>query len=147
MKPIKLHLGCGEDYKEGWVNVDRYSKSDIKHDLNNYPYPFEDNSVDYILAEHIVEHLDDTLDFFTEAYRILKKGGRLRVQVPHCNADGATYGCFEHKHAYHESAINNVTGVQLSAWRDHPFKLIKTIVTRGRFLKWQKRGIIWIIEK
>jgi len=37
----KLNLGCGEFKKDGYVNVDFHSvlESDVKHDLNEFPYP------------------------------------------------------------------------------------------------------------
>ena len=35
---MKLNLGCGTDYKEGWINVDMGDcKCDVKHDLENFP--------------------------------------------------------------------------------------------------------------
>ena len=36
---MKLNLGCGKDYRDGWVNVDFYDDStcDIKHDLEVFP--------------------------------------------------------------------------------------------------------------
>ena len=50
--PRKLNLGCGEDYKEGYVNVDFHGhvNIDVQHDLNSIPYPFADNSFDHVLA-------------------------------------------------------------------------------------------------
>ena len=53
----------------------------------------------------------------------------------------------EHLHFFHERAIDDVIGINQTQFLDHPFKLIKTIVKRGRFMKWQKREIIWVIEK
>ncbi|MBI2654841.1 class I SAM-dependent methyltransferase [Candidatus Woesearchaeota archaeon] len=86
----KLNLGCGNDYKEGWVNlenkgeyIDRKYKADKFHDLNKYPYPFKSNEFDLILASHLVEHLEDPLRFFKECRRILSANGELTVVVPH----------------------------------------------------------------
>ena len=38
----KLNLGCGQFYKEGYINVDRdpLTKADIYWDLNQLPLPF-----------------------------------------------------------------------------------------------------------
>ena len=46
--------------------------------------PCEDNSIDFIFAEHVVEHTDSptALRFFDECYRILKSGGVARIAVP-----------------------------------------------------------------
>lgn len=48
------------------------------------PLPFEDGSVEFILAEHLIEHVTapEALRFFQEAYRILEVGGVLRVCCP-----------------------------------------------------------------
>ncbi|MDD5213793.1 MAG: class I SAM-dependent methyltransferase [Candidatus Gracilibacteria bacterium] len=57
----------------------------IKHDLNNYPYPFEDNSFDFILFSHVLEHLYSPVLALTECHRILKPGGILLLGVPNCD--------------------------------------------------------------
>lgn len=147
---IKLNLGSGTDYKEGFINVDYQGKLDVKHNLDKYPFPFKANSVDFILASHILEHVDEPFKFLKESQRILKPGGRMEIRVPHCEATGGAFGTFAHKHHFHEFAIRDVTGHEErvnSQFQSKPFKLIKTIVRRGRFLTWQKREIIWIIEK
>jgi len=83
-KIVKLNLGCGTDYREGFINVDNspYIKTDIKFDLDTYPFPFKDNSVDYINCTAVIEHLKDMLKFMEEIHRILKKGGKIRFRVP-----------------------------------------------------------------
>ena len=47
---MKLNLGCGHDYVDDWVNVDFYdnSKCDVVHDLEEFPWPWEDNSISEI---------------------------------------------------------------------------------------------------
>ena len=81
----KLNLGCGEDYKEGYVNIDFHShiKIDKVHDLNQFPYPFDDNEFDFIEASHVLEHLDRPFVVMQELHRIIKPGGTLNVKVPH----------------------------------------------------------------
>jgi len=92
----KLNMGCGIDYKEGFVNLDFHShvKIDVQHNLNQFPYPFNENEFDYILASHVLEHLDKPFDVMTELHRLLKKGGTLHVKVPHFSR-GFTHS--EHK--------------------------------------------------
>ena len=55
----KLNLGCGSKIKEGFVNLDKYNtfKPDIVHDLEDFPYPFKENSIDEILLSHVLEHI------------------------------------------------------------------------------------------
>lgn len=82
---IKLNIACGDDYLDGWVNVDLYSeKADIKFDVEKPPYPYEDNSIDEIKAFHIIEHFDfhSGNKVLAEWFRILKPGGRLWIETP-----------------------------------------------------------------
>ena len=44
--------------------------------------PFEDNSYDLILCNHVLEHIPDDTQAMRELFRVLKKGGRLIAQVP-----------------------------------------------------------------
>jgi predicted SAM-dependent methyltransferase len=80
---MKLNLASGRDYREGWVNVDFNGKCDLKHDLTN-PLPYEDNSVDEILAAHILEHFGfgEYMDVLTDWVRVLKPGGKMTILVP-----------------------------------------------------------------
>ncbi len=81
---MKLNLGCGFDYREGWLNldVDHLEKVDIVHDVNNIPLPFEDDKFEYILCKDILEHVD-LIPVLNDLHRILKKNGILRIRVPH----------------------------------------------------------------
>lgn len=81
---MNLHLGCGRRVLPGFINSDRFV-DDVgleKHDILNLPYP--DESADLILAEHMIEHLtfQEEEEFCREAYRVLKRGGVLEVEVP-----------------------------------------------------------------
>lgn len=85
---IMLHIGCGTNYKQGWINIDNNSdrnikKLDLNWDLRN-KLPFPDNSVDFIYNEHFLEHLtieqgQQTLKDFK---RVLKNGGIARIAMP-----------------------------------------------------------------
>lgn len=99
LKKNKLNLGSGADKKEGFVNMDwnPLTKPDIQHNLNKFPYPFEDNTFDYIEARHVLEHLEKPFNVMKELHRILKPGGELLVKVPHFSR-GFTHA--EHEHGF-----------------------------------------------
>lgn len=80
---MKLNLGCGRKILNGYINLDvvDYGGNQIQ-DLNKYPYPFEENTFDEILASHILEHLDNFRDAITEIYRIAKPNAILKVYAP-----------------------------------------------------------------
>ena len=87
-RTIKLNVGCGTDYKKGWINIDNNSDNNIdKLDLNwdlRDPLPYEDESVDYIFNEHFFEHLapDEGVAVMKDLRRVLKPGGVLRIAMP-----------------------------------------------------------------
>ena len=86
---MKLHLGCGSKKLEGWVNIDSvpdYSP-DLVHNLRNR-LPYENNSVDEVLAEDILEHFDkyERYFIFFDWIRVLKLNGTITVQVPNFRA-------------------------------------------------------------
>jgi len=81
---LKLNLGCGGDYLEGWVNIDAYHQGrvDERYDITNLPY--EENTVDEIKAFHIIEHFPWSVANrnLRNWYRVLKPGGRLWLETP-----------------------------------------------------------------
>ncbi len=54
--------------------------ADVKADICNLP--FEDNSFDWILCNHVLEHIPDDLKAMQELYRVLKPGGTGIFQIP-----------------------------------------------------------------
>ena len=83
MNNIKLNLGCGDEYLEGYVNCDMYaSKVDMRFDASKIN--FGNNEVDEIRAYHLIEHFDfkQVFDVLKEWCRALKPGGILRVETP-----------------------------------------------------------------
>ncbi len=80
----KFHIGCGPNYKEGWLNADKFdSRADIY--LNAYhKQPFKEDTFHYLYSEHTLEHLKITkIEFFLkECLRVLKPGGVFRFSVP-----------------------------------------------------------------
>jgi predicted SAM-dependent methyltransferase len=80
---MKLNLGCGKDLKEGYVNIDIVDYGgNVIHNLNSYPYPFEDNTFEEIYASHVLEHLNNFHEAVTELYRISKPDATIRVYAP-----------------------------------------------------------------
>jgi SAM-dependent methyltransferase len=83
---IKLHLGCGNRKKEGWVNVDRleFEAVDKVMDLMDMPWPWEDSTVDEIVMEHTFEHFDNPsrVKLVNECYRVMKTGAKLTILCP-----------------------------------------------------------------
>jgi glycosyltransferase involved in cell wall biosynthesis len=83
---LKLHLACGHDYDESYINVDLYAPDDAKCDVrfDVMKLPYEDNSIDEIKAFHIIEHFHffEIQEVLKEWHRVLKPGGRLYLETP-----------------------------------------------------------------
>ena len=94
---VKLHLGCGTVYKDGWINIDNNSDNNIeKLDLNldlRKQLPFPANSVDFIYNEHFLEHLtvEEGISAIKDFFRILKPGGVMRIAMPDLKITIQTY--------------------------------------------------------
>lgn len=85
---VMLNIGCGTDYKDGWINIDNNSddnieKVDLNWDLRN-PLPFNDGSIDFIFNEHFIEHLtvEEAQKSIKDFMRVLKPGGVMRIAMP-----------------------------------------------------------------
>lgn len=83
----KLHLGCGKNYLDGWVNTDFWPDSKAIYLDITSRFTFEDNSFDYVFTEHVIEHVPYLAgkNLLHESFRVLKPGGTLRVVTPDIN--------------------------------------------------------------
>ncbi len=85
-----LHLGCGNVYKEGFVNVDVGDcRLDVEHNLNSVPYPFETGRFHLILANHVLEHLekDHWMSILGELHRISAPNAMWEFRSPYGLSD------------------------------------------------------------
>ena len=64
-------------YRNADLNPDL---ADEQMDITNIPVA--SNSIDYIVCNHVLEHIPDDAKAMRELYRILKKGGKAVLQVP-----------------------------------------------------------------
>src|SRR6266849_1789914 len=78
-KALKLHVGCGGNFKTGLVNIDLSANADLQLDMRE-PIPLPDGSAQMIYSEHFFEHLDypeAAKRFLSESFRVLEPGGTL----------------------------------------------------------------------
>jgi predicted SAM-dependent methyltransferase len=77
-----IEIGGGTIAQFGWINVDsRNGVGSWRREAQETPWPAEDNTVDHILASHVLEHVpagEPRITIFNEAWRVLKPGGILR---------------------------------------------------------------------
>ena len=84
-RPAKLHIGCGPNILDGWLNSDFYPQSaNVFHLDATRPFPLPDESFDYVFSEHMIEHVpySDGAAMLLECHRVLKPDGRIRISTP-----------------------------------------------------------------
>ena len=79
----RLDIGCGTNKREGFIGIDIAGNADIIHDLDIYPWPIEDNSIDEINCSHYLEHSKEIMKFMDECYRIMKPGAQMIIVSPY----------------------------------------------------------------
>lgn len=88
---LKLNLGCGSNKMPGYVNVDLYGEPDVRQDLESFPWPWVDSSVEEIYLSHVLEHLGAAPNVFIqimkEMYRVSANGAKIHIIVPHPRHD------------------------------------------------------------
>ena len=91
---IRLDIGCGANKQAGYVGMDirPLPGVDIVQDLEEFPWPLEDESVLTALASHVIEHINPHkgvfLKFMDEVWRVMKPGGQFAIAVPHGASPG-----------------------------------------------------------
>lgn len=88
-----LDLGCGRDRVKDAVTLDINNdfKPDVVHDLNKFPYPFEDKSFNKIYLNNILFHLEDIFKVLGELHRILDTNGEIIVTSAYFRSPYAFY--------------------------------------------------------
>ena len=90
---IRLNLGCGSRFLDGWVNIDIVEREtakaeekgkvpDVVSDIRKLP--FDDDYADEAMAIHVVEHFHvwEVPGLLKEWIRVLKPEGKLVIEVP-----------------------------------------------------------------
>lgn len=83
---MKINIGAGDKTYDGFLNCDHSDlfKPDFIFDLEKDVWPFEDNSIDEVIAYHVLEHLGDGyFHALKELYRVCSNNAIIRIKVPH----------------------------------------------------------------
>ena len=82
---IRLNIGVGQRPRDGYYGLDcrELPGVDIVADLNEPLSALPDNSVEAILAYHILEHVVEFLPLLRELHRVVIPNGRLEIVAPH----------------------------------------------------------------
>lgn len=111
---LVLDLGCGKKKREGTIGVDFNTRLEgvVNHNLNEFPYPFDNETVDKVYIDNCLEHLDNPLRVMEEIHRMLKRDGEVKVIVPY----------FRSPYAYHDPTHKTFYTTQSFSYYDpqHP---------------------------
>lgn len=87
---MNLDIGCGINKHEGFVGMDARACEgvDIVHDIQDFPWPIDDNSCNCILMRNIYEHIEPKyrIQLIDEAWRVMKSKGQLAISSPYAGS-------------------------------------------------------------
>lgn len=108
---------CGDLFTEG------YDYPEHVQNINILNIPYDDNTFDLIICNHVLEHIPTDIDAMKELCRVLKTGGKAVLQVPISKNSGQTFedfhviepkqremifGQFDHFRIYGQDYVNRL---------------------------------------
>jgi predicted SAM-dependent methyltransferase len=83
LSTIRLNVGCGNDFKAGYINCDQFGDN-VDVILAIRELPFRDNSADLLEMHHALEHVPTSMviSILEECKRVLKPSGYFILSVP-----------------------------------------------------------------
>ena len=84
---MKINIGCGRDYKEGWVNTDISLdvKADMYFDVGKESILIEDEQAELVYISGVLEQIGPNQELkyaLNQCWRLLKTGGKIVIVVP-----------------------------------------------------------------
>jgi ubiquinone/menaquinone biosynthesis C-methylase UbiE len=128
-----LDLGCGRAKLPGAIGIDRRpnTDADIVHDLDQIPYPFDDDAFDAVVARHVLEHLKAPLDVLSELHRITRAGGTVTVVTPHFSSP-TSWTDPTHRHHFTSRSFDYlIQGTDYDFYTDARFEVVERHITVG----------------
>ena len=126
--PLKLHLGCGENHLEGYVNIDyplsehtvqRTSGADLYADIRTLDFP--NQSIDEIRLHHVFEHFDRpaAMAMLCNWHLWLKIGGTLLIETPDFKESIKIILSLRYSYEQKQSVVRHIFGSHEAEWAVH----------------------------
>ena len=144
-QPIKLHLGCGESYLPGYINIDFppldhtvqiRSVADVYADVISLRIP--ENSVDEVRLHHLFEHFDrpTALALLCKWHQCLKIGGVVFIETPDLEESAKLFLGKNLSYQQKQVVLRHVFGSHEAKWAIHcdgwyGEKFVKTLEELG----------------
>lgn len=55
----------------------------------NKPFPLKDSSQSKLTSTHVIQRVDDIIEYFNEVYRVLKPNGEIQLSIPYYTSSRA----------------------------------------------------------
>lgn len=126
-EPLTLNLGSGRRYIEGAVNLDvtPARDPDVVHDLESFPWPFDDQAFGRVVAFDVIEHLSSVLKTMEEIHRVCRQGARIEIAVPHFSSANA-FTDPTHRHYFGARSFDYFTGESIhDYYTDVRFRMVR----------------------
>jgi len=156
--PLRLHLGCGEQHMEGYVNIDypqenhnvQKPRPDFESDILDLEFPR--GSVDEIRLHHVFEHFTRVraLALLIRWREWLRPGGTLLIETPDLVGSARTILAPDTPWWHKTSAIRHLAGDQADKWAFHvdhwfPERFQRTLAAMG-FEDVRTESVAWSRE-
>lgn len=133
----------------GAIGMDRNPRShaDVIHDLDTFPYPFEENEFGKVICKDVLEHVDNFIRAMEEIWRIAKSDAKIEVSAPFMSSVNY-YSDPTHRRAFTSRSFDYfIPGTQVFDYQySHArFKLLS--VEYDKFEYAHRRGInLWLLK-
>jgi SAM-dependent methyltransferase len=146
--PGTLDVGCGIRKYPGALGIDLNpaSAADVICELDHFPYPFADRTFDRLRAIHVIEHLTDIIRTMEEFHRLVKPGGRVRIETPHYT-DFSSFCDPTHKHHLNSFSFRYF-GDNHGGFGYYTAAKFREISVRVKLLAfWRWLGFEWLVNR
>src|SRR5665213_873664 len=123
---MKVNLGSGKNYLEGWVNIDINPmwRPDRLMDISRKVPDSMKDKCSEIIAHDVLEHIPDLVSAMTNCLALLKVGGTMDISVPYYLSLGAWQDP-THVRAFNENSWLYYTDwFWYLGWEEHRFELV-----------------------
>lgn len=126
-QPLRLHLGCGEQRFDAYVNIDyppaHHNVMNVQPDAyaNILKLDFPANSIDEVRLHHVFEHFNrvTALAMLIRWHVWLKEGGQLRIETPDLLGSAKTLTSWRSTWKMKMAAARHLAGDQAASWGYH----------------------------
>lgn len=152
-----LEIGCGpvyykpkEDEEVVYTDLLPFKHVDVTFDLNEFPYPFEDNTFDKVVARHILEHVKHIFKTIEELHRISRNGAEWYIVTPFFSAS-IMHANFDHRIGFGYGSFNSHDPQKRVSKYDSKMYKFPELKIRRIYLRFGTRGnptekLNWLIN-